>query len=127
MGDSFEDWAATYFSPDATEHLDTLLSRSAVFQDFCTAAGSMGRNIKMPTFSKKLQAFADFAPHIFCLNPPELRNSQNRISRRVDGKLEDMIYLRTVEAERMRQELNQSLLQPSDVPSPFIPDEKVIM
>lgn len=127
MGDSFEDWANTYFAPENVEHLDCLLPRSAVFDDFCRAAGNMGRNIKMPTFTKKLQAFAEFADHIHCLNPPELRNSQNRISRRVDGKLEDMIYLRTTEAERMRQELNESLLQPSDVISPFIPDEKVIM
>lgn len=125
MGDSFEDWANTYFAVENVEHLDCLLPRSAVFEDFCRAAGNMGRNIKMPTFSKKLQAFAQFAPHIHCLNPPELRNSQNRISRRVDGKLEDMIYLRTTEAERLSQELN-AVIDLSTPPATFFPDEYVV-
>lgn len=125
MGDSFEDWANIYFAPDATEHLDTLIPRSAAFQDFLTATGGATRNIKMPTFTKKLQAFARFAPHIHTLNPPELRNSQNRISRRIEGRLEDMIYLRTTEAERIGAELNATIDQPTPPPA-FLPDERLL-
>lgn len=107
MGANFEDWAATYFSEDG-DNLDRLIVRRIAFEEYVTFAGNVGRSYSMQKFSKQLQAFADCCNHVAELNPLPLQNSQKRISRRVDGKMEDCFYMRSSLAQEQGCDLNDS-------------------
>ena len=107
MGANFEDWAETYFSPEG-DNLDRLLVRREVFEAYLSFAGNAGRNYTMNRFTRQLRAFTLSSAHIWVFNPDSLTNSQKRISRRVDGKLEDCIYLRSVQAQQGQMPLNDS-------------------
>lgn len=110
MGENFEDWAATYFAEQESDHLDRLLIRSKVFEDYTQSIGNLGSKYSMKRFTKQLRAFVEYCPYINRLNPVELCNNSSRITRRVDGKLEDMIYL---ESKRAAQE-GRSLVDQAD-------------
>lgn len=116
MGGGFEDWAATYFSEESG-NLDRLLVRKAVFEDFVQNVGSRA-SYTMQSFTKRLKAFVEIAEHVHELNPKELLNKQGRISRRVDGKAEDCIYLRSAEAQRQHVLINATFESPELLP-PF--------
>ena len=50
----------------------------------------------MQRFTKALKGFASLCPYVLVLNPVDMRNSSDRITRKIDGKSEDMIYLQSV-------------------------------
>ena len=122
MGENFEDWADVYFSPDGG-NLDRLLVRATVFNDYTSAIGNLGARYSMKRFTQQLKAFCEFSEHIHCLNPRDLQNSQGRIVRRVDGKIEEHIYLRSTKAAMKNEAFNagdESLTAGTD---DFVPDE----
>lgn len=107
MGENFEDWALTYFAEESG-NLDCLIVRSLAFENYTRFAGNLGNRYTMKRFTKQLKSFVTLSEEIYMMNPPELCNSQGRISRRVDGKLVDVIYLRSKRAQEAREPVNDS-------------------
>lgn len=97
MGDNFEDWAATYFSPEGG-NLDRLLVRQEVFDTYVRSIGNLGKNYSMRRFTQQLRAFCAYCPYVAELNPRSLQNAQGRIIRKVNGLSCEMIFLRTTDA-----------------------------
>ena len=93
MGNSFKDWAETFFAPD-NDNLNILLNRSEVFNKFRAETGN--NNWKMQRFTKALQAFVANSDYIEELNPKELRNSQGRVMRKSGTNNIECIYLKEV-------------------------------
>ena len=54
MGNNFEDWANSYFSPDS-EHLDSFIVREKAFADYKSFSGV--NKITMQRFTKALKGF----------------------------------------------------------------------
>lgn len=102
MGDNFEDWAATFFAPESG-NLDRFLVRQDAFDTYVRSIGNLGKNYSMRKFTAQLRAFCAYAPHVSELNPRELCNSQGRITRRFDGQLKEVIYLRSALAAARAQ------------------------
>lgn len=92
LGNNFEDWANTFFAENSS-NLNKLLVRREVFETYRKYANVS--SLTMQKFTKKLRAFCHLCPYIEELNPKEMCNGQNRISRRIDGELEDMIFIKT--------------------------------
>ena len=95
MGAGFEDWAKGYFAEDG-DKVNVLVDRQSAFQDFINFSGM--RKCTMQRFTKALKGFANLTPYVKCLNPEVMRNSSGRITRKIDGKSCDMIYIQTVSA-----------------------------
>lgn len=96
MGDEFKEWAEVYFSQAADNHLNRLMLRSEVHEAF-----DPKKKFSSKGFMKRLRAFCANADHIEELNPKECRGydpRNNRIVRKVNGKVQEYIYLRTVGA-----------------------------
>ena len=102
MGANFEDWAYQYFSEEG-EHLDTLLVRSVVMEDFRRFANLP--KCTMQRFTKALKGFAALCPYVDMINPPEMLNTSGRLMRKVDGETQEMIFVRTV---KMREYMQKS-------------------
>ena len=120
MGTNFEDWANAYFSEDS-DHLDTFIVRREAYDAFIDDAKVNKNFYTMNKFTKALRSFVALCPYISEFNPADLQNSQGRISRRIEGKSEDMIYLRSTHSLANEQAIQSGKhLAPA---SPFIPDE----
>lgn len=118
MGNNFEDWANSYFSPDS-EHLDTFIVREKAFADYKSFSGVS--KITMQRFTKALKGFVALCPYIDELNPKDLCNSQGRIVRKDnEGKAADMIYLRSCGRIESTAEKRETPEQPLI----FIPNER---
>ena len=115
MGENFEDWAATFFAEESG-NLDCLLVRRLAFENYVRFAGNVGHQYSMKRFVKQLKAFVALSQEVYMLNPPELCNSQGRISRRIDGKMEDIIYLRSKKAHEEEEPVNDSFDPPYRLP-----------
>lgn len=96
MGSNFQDWAESYFA-EFGGNLDKDIVRSVAFNNFKSFANL--QKITMQSFTSKLKAFCKATPYIAELNPKEMQNSQGRIVKKVDGSVQDIIYLRSVKAE----------------------------
>ena len=93
-GESFLNWADVFFCIGG-ENVDKLVCREVAFQDF--VGHVRPKNYTMKAFSRSLRSYCRYAEHIIELDPVELRNSQNRIIRKVEGKSKEMIYIRTTD------------------------------
>lgn len=124
MGVAFEDWAYSYFAEDGP-HLDTYLVRRECYEEFIEAAKVNKNFYTMHRFTKCLKAFAQLCPYIAEYNPKALQNAQGRISRTMDGKTEDMIYLHTVKAAENNAKLEQNEHNDNNPggQATFVPDE----
>ena len=69
MSGNFEAWAEAYFSP-ISEHLDRLIVRTDVVEDFRRYSGL--KDITTAGFTKKLRAFVKYCPYTVALNPEDL-------------------------------------------------------
>ena len=65
MGNNFEDWANSYFSPDS-DHLDSFIVREKAFADYKSFSGV--NKITMQRFTKALKGFVALCPYIDELN-----------------------------------------------------------
>lgn len=93
MGGNFEDWAASYFSPESG-HLNSFIPRKEAFENFQQET----KMFKWSTqrFTKALKGFANFNSEWVELNPPDMLNAQGRLIRKdATGQAVEMIYLRT--------------------------------
>lgn len=120
MGTNFEEWANVYFSEEG-DHLDTFIVRREAYEAFIDDAKVNKNFYTMNKFTKALRSFAALCPYVYDYNPADLQNSQGRISRRIDGKSEDMIYLRSTKSAANREQLADGahLNDGAD----FVPDE----
>lgn len=97
MGANFQEWAEVYFV-EGGDHLDTYVIRREAYEDFVDES-KVNRNFyTMNKFTKSLRAFCELCPYIHEYNPDSLKNNAGRIMRRVEGRLEDMIYIRSNKA-----------------------------
>lgn len=120
MGTNFEEWANVYFAEEG-DHLDTFIVRREAYDAFIDDAKVNKNFYTMNKFTKALRSFAALCPYVYDYNPADLLNSQGRISRRIDGKSEDMIYLRSTKSQANRESLDTGAhLDPG---AGFVPDE----
>lgn len=120
MGTNFEEWANVYFAEEG-DNLDTFIVRREAYDAFIDDAKVNKNFYTMNKFTKALRSFAALCPYVYDYNPADLLNSQGRISRRIDGKSEDMIYLRSTKSQANRESLDTGAhLDPG---AGFVPDE----
>lgn len=120
MGTNFEEWANVYFAEEG-DNLDTFIVRREAYDAFIDEAKVNKNFYTMNKFTKALRSFAALCPYVYDYNPTDLLNSQGRISRRIDGKSEDMIYLRSTKSQANREQLDTGAhLDPE---AGFVPDE----
>ncbi len=120
MGTNFEEWANVYFAEEG-DHLDTFIVRREAYDAFIDDAKVNKNFYTMNKFTKALRSFAALCPYVYDYNPADLLNSQGRISRRIDGKSEDMIYLRSTKSQANREQLDTGAHL--DDGAGFVPDE----
>lgn len=120
MGTNFEEWANVFFAEEG-DNLDTFIVRREAYDAFIDDAKVNKNFYTMNKFTKALRSFAALCPYVYDYNPADLLNSQGRISRRIDGKSEDMIYLRSTKSQANREQLDTGahLNDGAD----FVPDE----
>lgn len=103
MGDAFIGWADAFFATKETnpvtfeeesfKYLDQYFSKDHAFDEFMKATKM---NKWTPNkFKKSLKAFCKLNGYIF--NPKDLHNATGRIIQRLEGKSQEVIYIRTVE------------------------------
>lgn len=120
MGDAFMGWAEAFFSitytntetyKEETKHLDNYFSKEAAFEEFKKASnqGKWSSN----KFKKALKAYAQLNGYI--LNPKDLHTAPGRIVQKIDGKTQEVIYIRTVvtpeafkQAENVKEYTNEA-------------------
>ena len=97
MGDSFKDWAESYFSLNSGR-LNKYLVKDEVF-NACKISTGMN-NLKAIKFKKMLKAFVEVTSWVDELNPADLLNDGNRIKQRMPGYEVpvEVIYLKSSEA-----------------------------
>lgn len=120
MGTNFEEWANVYFAEEG-DHLDTFIVRREAYDAFIDDAKVNKNFYTMNKFTKALRSFAALCPYVYDYNPADLLNSQGRISRRIDGKSEDMIYLRSTKSQANRESLDTGAHLNDG--AGFVPDE----
>ena len=94
MGNQFRDWAEVYFSPDSV-NVDKELIRAKVINDFMEDTKLKSWSTKQ--FSKAIHAFSQNANWIHEINPAMLQNAGKRIVRNVEGKTQEILYVRTID------------------------------
>jgi hypothetical protein len=92
MGNQFRDWAEVYFSINSV-NVDKPIIRSRAMEDFSRDTNMKTWSTKK--FTKALHAFSNHAIWVYELNPKELRNSDGRMVKNIDGKTQELIYIRT--------------------------------
>lgn len=95
MGSNFEQWAEGYFAADSG-NLDREIMKRRAYDDFIDDAKVNRAFYTMNRFTKALRAFCELTPYIKCLNPRELCGTNGRIVHRVDDKVEDYLYIQTI-------------------------------
>lgn len=121
MGTNFEEWANVYFAEEG-DHLDTFIVRREAYDAFIDDAKVNKNFYTMNKFTKALRSFAALCPYVYDYNPADLLNSQGRISRRIDGKSEDMIYLCSTKSQANREQLDTGAHLNDG--AGFVPDEE---
>ena len=94
MGQAFKDWADAYFAIDENgdgEKVNDMVSKEEALKDFMEKTNTRGWTTNK--FTKALKAFCRFYGYGY--NPKAFRNSQGRISKKVDGVTKDMVYVQT--------------------------------
>ena len=93
MGNSgFCEWAELFFSEES-EYTDILISRAEAFDAFKEETGN--KNWSAQKFKKALAAFCENSDRIITLNPESLCNDGKRITKKVNGKMLELLYIQT--------------------------------
>ena len=119
MGTNFEDWAYSYFAEDG-DHLDRMIIRREAYEAFIDDAKVNKNYYTMNRFTKALRSFVELCPYTAEYNPADLQNSQHRIMQRVGEKVEDMIYIRSLESFTNQKRIANN---EHNTTNDFIPDE----
>jgi len=99
MGDAFEGWAEAFFaSRDQTleeegdlKYLDNYFSKEMAFEDFLKA--SKQNKWSTNKFKKAMKAYCQLNDYLF--NPKDLLNAPGRIVQKLDGKTQEVFFIRT--------------------------------
>lgn len=100
MGDAFMGWAEGFFASrvsglDGEEgfmYLDDYFSKEKAFEEFKKATSQT--KWLVTKFKKALVAYCKYNGYIF--NPKELHTAKGRIIQKLDGKSEEVIFIRTI-------------------------------
>jgi hypothetical protein len=100
MGDAFEGWAEGFFSTtDQTmdgegspKYLDNYFSKEMAFDDFMKAT-KLGK-WSSQKFKKAMKAYCQLNDYV--LNPKDLQNDKGRIISKLEGKSQEVFYIRTI-------------------------------
>lgn len=120
MGNNFEDWAYSYFAENG-DNLDRMIIRREAYEAFIDDSKVNKNFYTMNRFTKALHSFAEVCPYTDEYNPKDLQNSQHRISQRVNGRIEDMIYIRSRKAQINKRKLKNN---EHNTTNQFVPDER---
>ncbi|MDP2059786.1 MAG: hypothetical protein Q8J97_08600, partial [Flavobacteriaceae bacterium] len=90
MTQPFKDWADAYFDPEGS-NIDRLIIKKTAMDDFILKTNNKGWTTNK--FTKAMKSWCRY--YGFTFNPKAYQNSQKRISKKVDGVTEDMIYVQT--------------------------------
>ena len=91
MGDAFKMWADAFFAnDDENGNIDNFVVKAHALEDFQKTSKTSWTTNK---FTKACKAFCKYYGYVF--NPTCFQNGQNRISRKHEGKTEDMIFIQT--------------------------------
>lgn len=90
MTQPFKDWADAYFDPEGS-NIDKLIIKKTAMDDFILKTNNKGWTTNK--FTKAMKSWCRY--YGFAFNPKAYQNSQKRISKKVDGVTEDMIYVQT--------------------------------
>ena len=96
MGANFEAWAENYFARESG-NLDREIMKRRAYDDFIEDAKVNRSFYTMNRFTRALRAFCDLTPYVKCLNPRELCGTNGRIVHRVEDKVEDYIYVQSID------------------------------
>ena len=101
MGDAFEGWAEGFFatteqtldSEGTLKYLDNYFSKDFAFEEFikATKQGKWSSH----KFKKAMKAYCQLNDYI--LNPKDLHNATGRIIQKLDGKAQEVFFIRTIE------------------------------
>ncbi len=101
MGEAFLDWASIYFASDGT-NVNCFVDKNEAIVD-CRSVANL-KNLTAHKFTKALNAFCKNTDYVEKLNPSELCDRSGRIIKRVDGKIEEKIYIKTIGFELIDKE-----------------------
>ncbi|WP_026730176.1 hypothetical protein [Flavobacterium denitrificans] len=103
MGDAFEGWAEAFFAVRETnpgtleegplKHLDNYFSKEHAFDEFLKATKL--HKWTSNKFKKAMKAYCQLNKYIF--NPKDLHNSGGRIVQKIQGKTEEVFFIKTIE------------------------------
>jgi hypothetical protein len=99
MGDAFEGWAEGFFSTieqtldgeGVPKYLDNYFSKEMAFDEFMKAT-KLGKWTSQK-FKKAMKAYCQLNDYI--LNPKDLQNGKGRTIQKIDGKAQEVFYIRT--------------------------------
>lgn len=101
MGEAFEGWAEAFFATTeqtldgegSPKYLDNYFSKEMSFDDFIktTKQGKWSSN----KFKKAMKAYCQLNDYI--LNPKDLHTATGRIIQKIDGKAQEVFFIRTIE------------------------------
>lgn len=101
MGEAFEGWAEAFFATTEQsldgegnpKYLDNYFSKEMSFDDFIktTKQGKWSSN----KFKKAMKAYCQLNDYI--LNPKDLHTATGRIIQKIEGKAQEVFYIRTIE------------------------------
>jgi hypothetical protein len=100
MGDAFMGWAEGFFASRAATldgegdfmYLDNYFSKEKAFEEFKKATSQT--KWLVTKFKKALVAYCKYNGYIF--NPKELHTQKGRIIQKLDGKSEEVIFIKTI-------------------------------
>lgn len=110
MGEAFEGWADGFFANKETnlstmeegdyKYLDNYFSKDFAFDDFIKTSKQGKWSVNK--FKKAIKAYCQLNSYIF--NPKDLHTQQGRILQKIDGKTQEVIFIRTIEQQEVIME-----------------------
>lgn len=107
MGEAFEGWADGFFANRQVDpvsfkeldfkYLDNYFSKDMAFDDFIKTSKQMKWSVNK--FKKAIKAYCQLHGYIF--NPKDLHTQQGRILQKIDGKTQEVIFIRTIEQQEV--------------------------
>ena len=92
MGNQFREWAEVFFSADGY-NVNREVNKIEALKTFVLE--SQVKNWTTQQFTKAIHSFCENSDFVHELNPKELCNMPKRITRNIEGKTTEMIYIRT--------------------------------
>lgn len=112
MGVLFKEWAEDFFTPERLA--EDYIVKNEAYEDYVKDKNINKATFSAQKFKQKIEQFCEFNGYIFC--PQELRNDKmnNRITKKINGKTEELIVIKTVESSNKTVSPSLSDLEDDD-------------